>query len=153
MPTIDLNLLLKAPTQYTNIDFNSYANFAGKQLAVSATGLYQVCCGDDDDGTDIDAYFSLGGTDLGIQKPKVVSHVYSMVKSSSDMLLDVQVDNKVAVSYTMTKSTTGLQRIRTTLAKGSRGWYWKFTLKNKDGYAFDVDAIQLLPNVLAEGVK
>ena len=153
MPTIDVNMYIRAATQYTGLDFNSYANFKGKQVAVSSSGVYQVCCGDDDDGTAISGYFSLGKTALGVQQPKVITHAYIMVKSDKDMELDVTVDDKDTVTYSVPVSSTGLQRIRVTFAKGSRGWYWAFKLKNKLGYDFSIDSIQVLPYALAEGVK
>lgn len=153
MSTVDVNLVLRAPGQFTNYNFNSYANFNGKQLAASANGLYQVCCGDDDDGTDIDAYFTLGPSDLGISNPKRVDYVYANIDSSSDMTLKVNTDDKYYILYDVLVSSNGLQRDRVRLAKGARGWYWKWTFSNVDGADFEVNSIQIMPILLSEGVK
>lgn len=154
MPTIDENLFIKAPTQYTNFNFNSYANFNGKQIASSLTeGLCQICCGDDDDGTDIDAYFSPIKTDLGIKNPKKLRYVYFGLKCDEDMLLEVFADDGTVRSYTIPADSTGQQRVRVTIDLDEKGRYWDFKIKNVDGHAFDMDNIQVLPIILTEGFK
>lgn len=154
MPTIDVNLFIKAPSQYIGFDFNSYANFNGKQLATSLTeGLCQMCCGDDDEGDDIVAYFSPIKTDLGIKNPKKLRYVYFGFKSAKAMLLEVSADDGVVRSYTIPANTDGQQRVRVTIDMNKKGRYWNFKIKNVNGYDFDMDNIQVLPIILTEGFK
>ncbi len=154
MPTIDVNLFIKAPTQYTGWDFNSFANFNGVQLASSLTeGLCQICCGDDDNGIDIDAYFSPIKTDLGIKNPKRLRYVYFGFKSDEEMLLEVSSDDGVIKSYTIPANSDGQQRKRVTIGKNEKGRYWNFKIKNVNGHDFDMDNIQVLPITLSEGFR
>ena len=70
MHTIDTNIYNRAATQYTGVNFEGYAAFGGYKLAVNSSGLFEVCCGDDDDGTDIDLHYAPIMTDFGIPNPK-----------------------------------------------------------------------------------
>lgn len=154
MPTIDVNLFIKAPSQYIGWDFNSFANFNGMQLASSLTdGLCQVCCGDDDNETNIDAYFSPIKTDLGIKNPKKLRYVYFGFKSDEDMILEVFADGGAVRSYSIPANSEGQQRTRVTIARNQKGRYWNFKLKNANGFDFDMDNIQVLPITLSEGFK
>jgi len=154
MPTIDVNLFIKAPSQYIGLDFNSYANFNGMQLATSLTkGLCQVCCGDDDDGTVINAYFSPIKTDLGIKNPKRLRYVYFGFKSDEAMILEVFADGGTVRSYSIPANSDGQQRVRVTIDIDKKGRYWNFKIKNVNGYDFDMDNIQVLPTILTEGFR
>jgi len=153
MPTIDLNLFIKAPTQYTNVPFNSYANFDGINLGVSSGGLYQVCCGDSDDDSNIDSYFEIVKTDFGIHNPKRLRYVYVGFRSDEDLTLTVQTDTSVAKSYTLKANKNRQQRSRVTIDRGAKGRYWSIKIANKTGYDFSIDFIHVLPIVLSEGFK
>jgi len=151
MPTIDINLFIKAPTQYTGISFNSYANFNHNKLAVSSSGLYQICCGDTDEDANINAYFSPIKTDFGIKNPKKLRYVYIGFKSDKDMLLEVYTDDVLARTYVVKANITGQQRTRITIDSDIKGKYWSLKLKNSQGHDFAVDSIHVLPIILSEG--
>lgn len=153
MPTIDLNLLLKAPTQYISASFTSYANFNGFVLGTSSDGLSQVCCGDSDNGDDIEAYFTPMSTDFGIKSPKRLRYVYLGFQSTANLELNVYVDDKVVRTYTVKANKSGQQRTRVTIGRDGKGRYWSIKVKNTSGCSFAIDSIQVMPVILSEGFK
>lgn len=153
MSTIDVNLLLKAPTQYIGASFTSYANFNGFVLGTSAAGLSQVCCGDSDNGTDIEAYFTPATTDFGIKSPKRLRYIYLGLQSTDNLELDISVDDKVVRTYLVKVNKSGQKRVRVTIGRDGKGRYWSIKVKNTNGCKFAIDSIQVAPVILSEGFK
>ena len=61
--TIALELKALAPTQYTNYGFNSMIMLGGTLIGANENGLFELD-GEDDNGTNIDAYFVPVNTDF-----------------------------------------------------------------------------------------
>ena len=155
MPSIDLNLFNKSPTQWKNISFNSYANFNGVQLGASSAGVHQMCCGNLDVATAIASTFSIIKTDFGIKNPKRIRYVYVGFRSDKDLTLSLITDGKSSKSYTLKANSDGQQRTRITIDRevGQKGRYWQFTITNVAGADFSIDYIGVLPVILSEGFK
>ena len=76
MQTIRTNLSNNASTQYSNFNFNSMTVFNGMVLAAGDTGFFHICTGDDDAGSQIDAYFIPYTVDFNDDHPKRLRRVY-----------------------------------------------------------------------------
>jgi len=87
MQTIRTNLVNNASTQYTNHDFNSMILFNGIALGAGESGFHKICCGTDDNGVDIDAYFKTGSSLLNWPGKKKNRFIYLSVKTSGTIIV------------------------------------------------------------------
>ena len=153
MHTIDTNILLRAPIQYTGVPFNSYAVIGDKKVAVSSSGIFEVCCGTSDNGTDIDSHFAPAKTNFGVKEKKQLRYVHVALDSRADMLLEVSVDDKVAKRYTIPTPTEGQQYSRVTVSSEHKGYYFYLRIRNTNGNYFAIDDIIAEYYILTGGRK
>ena len=150
--TLNTNLEVRATTQFKNYAFNSMVNFAGRKLAASDQGLFDLG-GDDDNGTPIDAHFELIATDFGIPNPKRLRFLYFGFDASSDLEVAVKTDDGDERAYDITANKTGQQRSRVPVGRDGRGRYWSLILRNKAGCDFAIDSIYVMPVVGSHGIR
>lgn len=152
MPTVDLNLFVKAPTQYTGVTFNSYANFNGYKLAASSSGLYEVCCGDSDEGSNIVSSFAPIKTDFGIKNVKRIRYVYLGVTTDEPLSLVLSTDSVSSRTFVIPANSDGDQKINVTIPRyeGFKGRYWTFNILNTLGCRFSIDSIDVGIIILSE---
>jgi hypothetical protein len=149
-----LNTVNKAPSQYTNFQFESLAFFAGKSLGAGTGGIFEHT-GDDDEGTAIDAFIKTGLMDLGTGKLKNVPDVWVGFKGDGRLVLKVTTTNatgtKVEDWYVSNPDTRGgeLREGRFELGRGIESRYWQWELHNKAGEDFELSEIALRPVILS----
>lgn len=140
-------------TTYTGFAYNSFARVAGKNLAASGAGLFELV-GDTDNGVPIDATVTLGVTDFGSSYVKALDRLYVGYRSLVDMALDVRTDDAVTNAYVLPISDqTGLATQRVKVGKGLAGRYWQFTLRNIGGNDFTFDTIDVKSAQLARRIN
>lgn len=148
---IAMNLKRLALTQYTNFNFNSMCVFNGVALGANEDGIYSLFDADDDDGTDIDAFFELLTTDFGIPDSKKIRFTYVSLETSGDLVIRYQVDEGTERSFLVPAKKTGQLQHRTYRVDGRsdlRGVYWRTKIENTDGCDFSVDSIDALLMIL-----
>jgi hypothetical protein len=151
-----VNSDLIAATEYENYPFNSFA-FAGRRhLAASADGIYELT-GEDDDGTEIEAYVRTGLLDLGTTALKQVIRAYLGYTSDGKLLLKTFTTDggqKIERWYELTDRTADATReARVKFGKGVKARYWQFEVRNIEGSDFSIDQLQVLPLMLSRRVK
>jgi len=140
-----VNLQTGAISEYRNWPFTSYA-YDGRHLATAEDGIY-VLEGDTDQGADIDALVDLGPRTFGTPNQKRLIAGYLGLRNDADMDVVLETD---ATTSTHTMSYAGDLALRKLLLpRGQVGNYHRVTLQNRDGADFELDSIELIPEVLS----
>lgn len=146
-----------ASAQQTGIDCTSMARFNGMILGAGQGGLCKVLCGQTDAGVNIDAYFVLASTDLGLQCDKRSRYLYLGYETTGSLDLTLTTDSGLSKTIRIVPKRTGQQRRRITIGRGTTAepfvWRW-LTVKiaSVSGSAFSIDSIQVLPIIKSGGV-
>lgn len=143
-----VNAETKAPWQYDNYPFNSFAFAGNKYLALTDSGLYELT-GSDDDGTNIDTVIRTGLENFGSNQKKSIPWAYFGYTSSGRILfktITTATGKKVENWYELEARTADDDtETRVNIGRGLRSVYWQFELTNIDGAEFEFDDIQLMP--------
>lgn len=153
MHTIDTNIYNRAAAQYMGVDFEGYAELLGSKLAVNSDGLFEVCCGDNDDGEDIDLHFAPVMTDFGIANPKRLRWLDIGFEADADFIVEVSADASPAEQYLVKAIVEGQQRARITITRDLRGKYWYIRVRNKYGSRLSIDYIEASIITLTKGYR
>lgn len=152
MTTFITNLKNMGTTQ-RRLDFNSLCKIGDKWVFANNQGLFEIGGADDDNGTDIDAFFEPITTDFGIPNPKRARYLYIGFESSGELEIDVSFDGKPAETIRIfpDKNKTGQQRVRVTVSRKNQGRYVTIQVRNVDGCDFSIDHIAIDFYVLSRG--
>lgn len=146
-----INANTGAASRYTNFPFNSFATVAGRHLACSEDGLYEIT-GDDDDGTDIDASILTGLMDFGSNVFKRVISCQIGYNGDGELLLKAVVvqggEPKEYWYQPRSQTAAGVRESVAKLGKGLKSHFWQFELINVDGADFEIDSIRWYPVAL-----
>lgn len=146
MQTVRTNLTNNVSSQYTNYDFNSMCRFNGKILGASGAGLFSLNEGTDDDGTDIDGYFTLLKSDFASMDEKRLRFIHCNYSSNGNIAASVELDDDVTSSdipfITNTSKGYQINRIET---PRNLGWFSNcaITIKNVDGSSLSIKHIDV----------
>lgn len=146
MQTIRTNMKNVAPTQYSNWNHTALCRFNGIVLGAGPGGLFKTCCGNDDAGVKINAYFIPYTTNLGDMQPKTPRAVYVGMQGDGELELMIYGEgSRENGPYTVsTLSDEGPQQRRFSVNR-ALGWvYGKFKFSNVNGSYFAVDIAQVL---------
>jgi len=142
--TYGINLKRSAPYQWANFNFNSMAVFNGVPIATNEDGLYSLFDSDQDDGSEIDAFFELTTTDFGDSGTKAFRFLILSGKYSEVMKVTLKSDDATTRPYLVRPKSTGLKQSRAEripCRRDHQGVYWMVRVDNKSGGDFSVDAI------------
>jgi len=155
MQTVRTNMKGIASTQYSNYPFTGFCIFNGQIVGAGPGGISKLCTGDDDDGTDIDAYFIPLMSNFGSMNEKRVEFIYTSYQADGNIKVSITGDEKTTIGpYTIiTNLTQGQQRRGTRVGRGLSWTYGTLKIENVDGSYFAVDAIQALVNIKSHGVR
>lgn len=148
-----MNAATTALARYENFRFNSFAQYAGRQLAAMPGGVYALG-GDDDDGEPIDMVIATPISDLGVQTLKRVREAFIGYRSQGRAELHVKADDDEWHVYALDETRgDGLYRNRVKVGRGIKGAYFQFRFINVDGAAFAIDAIEPVLEVYGSRTK
>lgn len=140
-PALVMNTETAALTHYTNFGFESLAQLPdGRVLAAGPAGL-ALLGGPNDMGDPIPASVTTGLLDFGSAQTKRVEAAYFGYTSDGQMGLEVDVRDSghPPTTYTLEpRSPETPRNTRVQLGKGLFGRYWRLTLKNVTGAAFEI---------------
>jgi hypothetical protein len=147
-----VNTRTGSTTEYTNWQFNSFAQINGKYVGANATGLYELN-GPDDAGTSIIADIKGGLMQLGGSKFTSFKAAYLGVRGGSAALLDgdagqfyLKLETGDGTVYTYLVNARDMKTTKVNLGKGLRARYFSYQLIST-GQDFDLDSIEFLPIV------
>ena len=130
-----------AVTEYTNYDFNSFAQMGLKYLGASSNGLYELN-GDTDAGTSIIGQLKSGLLQFSGSRFTGFKAAYLGVRGTGDVLLKLVTGDGVTRTYTVTLDS--MRTTKVTMGKGIRARYFSFELIGT-GQDFDVDTVEFVP--------
>lgn len=145
-----VNLKTRAVTEYTGFTFNSYANFDGRVLAASISGIFELNSATADNTTDIDGVLRTGKHAYETSYLKRVPRLYlSYSAPSGDLEVRTITSEDGRRRYLLRHNgITGVQQRRVPVGKGPKSKYWQFELANRSGSDFDLAGFIVYPQVL-----
>lgn len=143
-----VNSVTGAVTEYTNFQFNSFAEMYPHYLGASSTGLYELD-GDDDAGTNIiprirSGYQQFGANIEGGSRAQLVSldAAYLAMRGEGDYVLKVRLAS--GEEYCYSACVDSMRTARVSLGRGMRARYIAFELEG-EGDDFDLESLEFLP--------
>ena len=148
--TISANIDVdEAPfTEFDEFDYLGLTSFNGELVMCSADGVFEYG-GSDDDGADIDAWFEIALTDLGILNQKRLRSVICSGIFSGAMTLSISIDDGAFVDYLVDPNSSLVHSTwKEVIRRAQRGTHIKIKMSNIDGVDFSIDAVDATVIVL-----
>jgi len=146
--TISINLSNSAVTQYCGFNFNSFCKIGNKYYGASDSGIFDLA-GDDDAGTDIDAFFELILSDFGISSMKRIRSIFVGGEANGELTLLLKDDENNSRSYALNLTSGNVQSSgRVDVGRDGVGRYWQVRIDNINGEYFAIDDIEVLAIIL-----
>ena len=143
-----VNLSNMAVTQYCNYDFNSFCKIGDKFYGSETAGIYELT-GDDDAGTDIDAFFELIVSDFGITAMKRIRSIFVGGEADGKLTLTLKDDENNSRTYALNLTTGNVQSSgKVDIGRDGIGRYWQVRIDNLGGAYFAIDDIEVLAILL-----
>jgi len=140
--TMVLNITNQALTEFYNYKFNSYARFAGKNIAAKGDGIY-LLEGQLDDDEVIQWEIKLPYLDLQIDRKKRLHYAWIGCKADGDMVLYVTLPDGTYYEYDVEPVGETENGIKVKIGKGIRSRYVGIGLKNADGGSIEMDMLRI----------
>lgn len=151
MQTIRTNLKIKASSQYTNFDHTSMTMFNGMMIGAGSNGLFKLCCGDADNGVDIDAYFTPYTIDFGNDYQKRLRRVYVGGKCDGYLQLTVTGnDDSVNGPYKTRYNKNETKQVQVFGISRGSGYKWvyaDFKFENVNGSFFAINSANAIYSI------
>lgn len=136
-----INTKVGAVTEYSNYEFNSFAQLERKYLGATSSGLYELN-GLDDDGTNIVAHLKSGFLQFAGSHFTTFKAAYLGVRGAGDFVFRILTGDGKTYNYAVTAKSMETTKIH--LGKGLRARYFAFELIST-GQDFDLDSIEFVP--------
>jgi hypothetical protein len=101
--------------------------------------------GSDDDGTAIDAELKTADMDFGTARHKRVPYAYLDTTDTTEI-------EPFSEERAIGKYTSSFNGRRTRMARGARGRFWAFKIRNKNGAPLDLRSLELYPHTVGRKV-
>jgi hypothetical protein len=139
-----LNTRIKGVTRYEGLAANSFATFAGVQLAATPDGIVALM-GETDLGFPITASITAGTSDFGAAERKRIEAGYVGYRAGGDMELTLITDEHHEYTYRLAarQMADAIHGNRVKFGRGVDGRYWQWKLANTGGGAFELASVQL----------
>ena len=148
-----LNMRKGPLTEYTNFNFNSFANFGGRMLAAGPTGIRVLDASMTDDGDEIAASVRWGNLAYGTSFNKRIPRIYIGHRSDGYSKFTTATQGQGTREYLLPgNGNVEIQQRRVQIGKGPKSTYWQFGYENVDGSDFAINSLILRPDVLRRRV-
>ena len=139
-----LNTRLKGVSRYEGLAANSFAAFAGLQLAATPDGIVALM-GETDLGAPIAARILSGTSDLGASERKRVEAAFVGYRAGGEMEMTLITDEHHEYTYRMVprQIADAIHATRVKFGRGVDGRYWQWGIANTNGGAFDLASVQM----------
>lgn len=138
-----MNTRTAAVTEYTNYNFNSFAQLGDKYLGATKDGLYELS-GDTDAGVDIIADIKSGFAQFAGVHLSSFKGAYIAVRGGGSYVLRIFTGDGNRYDYAVTADSMKTARIN--MGKGIRARYFAFELISS-GQDFDLESLEFIPLV------
>ena len=146
--TLSLNLVNMAVTQFCNYDFNSFCKIGDKCFGANDSGIFELT-GNDDAGSNIDAFFELILSDFGISNMKRIRSVYIGGEANGSLTLTLKDDENNSRTYNLDLTSSNKQSsAKVSVGRDGIGRYWQVRIDNVSGVYFAIDFIEVLAIIL-----
>lgn len=146
--TLSVNLSNLSIVQWCDFDFNSFCEIAGKYYGSNESGIF-LLDGDDDAGTDIDAFAELPLSDFGISNMKRIRSVYVGGEANGGLTITIKDDENNSRLYTLNLTSGNVQSSgKVAVDRAGIGRYWQIRIDNVGGAYFAIDSIEVLAIIL-----
>jgi len=119
-------------------------------LGAGPDGLFNTCCGIDDNGSDIDSYIKTGSSLLEWPGKKKNRFIYLNIKTSGSVIVTPIVDGVDGTPIVFNPSDTENHYMKMSVSRDSLGYYWAYKIENVDGCSFTIDEVTVLPVYLSK---
>ena len=143
-----MNTRTAAVTEYSNFEFNSYAQLGTKYVAARADGLYELT-GDTDAGASIIADLKSGFAQWSSTHLGRIKAAYIATRGGGNYVLKITTGEGDEVVYSV--ATQGMRSAKIHMGKGLRTRYFAFELISV-GQDFDLDTLEFVPLVVQRRV-
>jgi hypothetical protein len=136
-----------AVTEYFNFGFNSFAFFDGKYIGAKSDGIHQLT-GETDNGVIVDSQVRTSTSDFGSSLKKRAPKAYIGLSSTGTIDMKVITDRgeeNDALSIQSFTNDMATQKIK--IGRGIKSRYWALEISNPDGNKFNLDSMELEPEV------
>jgi hypothetical protein len=137
-----INTRTNAVTEYTNYNFNSFAQRGLKYIAANSTGIYELD-GDTDNGASINADIISAFMQMNGSKLSGLKGIYLAIRGGGQYFIKViNGDGREYIYEAL--GQPGLMTTKVNVGKGLRARYIAFQLTST-GQDFDVDSLEFIP--------
>ena len=142
--TLSINLSNMAVVQWCDYDFNSFCQIGENYYGSNENGIF-LLDGDDDNGTNIDAFFELVLSDFGISNMKRIRSIYVGGEANGGLTLALKDDENNSRTYVLNLTSGNKQSSgKVNVGRDGQGRYWQTRIDNIGGAYFAIDAIEVL---------
>lgn len=131
---------------YDNYNFNAIATLNRKTFFASSDGLFFME-GVKDDGAFIQSKLKTASFNFGTTNLKKVPNMYIGSSTDGSIILKVKTDERVHVSYKLTKHSDVSEVQNIKIGKGLFGSLWQFEIIDENATKFDLESIEWVPAV------
>ncbi|ROH88010.1 hypothetical protein ED236_00510 [Pseudomethylobacillus aquaticus] len=149
--TSALNLANAAAAEYENFPALAMGRVGDAYVMIAQDGVY-LMDGDTDAGQPIDAIVKTGESDLGSSNLKRLQYAYVGARGTMDLAMHADGGHQ-SPFYSASHSGNGIATTRIKMGKGTKSRYWQAVLRNVDGEAFELDALELIEEVTGRRVS
>lgn len=145
---LSINLSNMAVTQFCNYSFNSFCKIGESYYGANDSGIFELT-GNDDNGTNIDAFFELIVSDFGISNMKRIRSAYVGGESEGRLTFTLKDNEANQRTYSFNLDTGSKQSSgKIDIGRDGQGRYWQVRIDNTNGVYFAVDFIELVAFIL-----
>lgn len=139
-------------SQYANYNFNSMCKFNGVYLGAGDSGIFKLDDGNLDGTGEIEAFFELVTTDIGIANQKRIRTVYLGYETDGDLTLTLKDDDGNERRFSVEANHLGNKEhtAKISIGRDGKGRFWMFRIDNVNGSDFSVDSIEAVPVILGK---
>ena len=145
---ININLANLSTTQFCNYDFNSFCKIGDKYFGANDSGIFELT-GNDDAGSNINAFFELILSDFGISNMKRIRSLYVGGEANGSLTLTLKDDENNSRTYNLNLTSGNKQSsAKVPVGRDGLGRYWQVRIDNVSGVYFAIDSIKALAIIL-----
>lgn len=133
-------------TQVSSLNFNSLCRLDdGTVIGVNDSGAFILDSWDDDNGDDIDAFFEIAETDLGLANQKRIRKAIVSGESSGPLLISVKGDEGSFIqrSLDVDLDSSREEGVIAPIGREVKGRFLTVRIDNIGGCDFSIDSIDL----------
>lgn len=146
--TLSINLSNLSIVQWCDYDFNSFCKIGENYYGASEDGIF-LLDGDDDNGTNIDAFFELILSDFGISNMKKIRSIFVGGEANGGLTLTLKDDENNPRPYVLNLTSGNRQSSgKVDVDRDGLGRYWQARIDNIGGAYFAIDDIEVLAIIL-----